>query len=45
MDWVDDPDSRVDIVRTVMDDLKGTARVARRTLSGPARIPVPPPMR
>ncbi|MBG0817213.1 bifunctional glycosyltransferase family 2/GtrA family protein [Planomonospora sp. ID82291] len=42
VDWVDDPDSRVDIVRTVMDDLKGMARVARRTLSGPARIPVPP---
>ncbi|GAT65873.1 polysaccharide synthesis protein GtrA [Planomonospora sphaerica] len=42
VDWVDDPDSRVDILRTVMDDLKGMARVARRTLSGPARLPVPP---
>ncbi|GGL12887.1 glycosyltransferase [Planomonospora parontospora] len=42
VDWVDDPDSRVDIVRTVMDDLKGMARVARRALSGPVRLPVPP---
>ncbi|WP_214412803.1 bifunctional glycosyltransferase family 2/GtrA family protein [Sphaerisporangium fuscum] len=41
VDWVDDPDSRVDIVRTAVDDLKGMARVARRTLSGAARIPVP----
>ncbi|MFI7125795.1 dolichyl-phosphate beta-glucosyltransferase [Nonomuraea sp. NPDC050153] len=29
VDWVDDPDSRVDIVRTAMDDLKGMWRVAR----------------
>jgi putative flippase GtrA len=41
VDWVDDPDSRVDIVRTAMDDLRGLARVARKTLSGAARIPVP----
>ncbi|MGV9776060.1 GtrA family protein, partial [Streptosporangium sp. NPDC003464] len=40
--WVDDPDSRVDIARTAMDDLRGMARVARKTLSGAARIPVPP---
>ncbi|GAA3089503.1 glycosyl transferase [Streptosporangium carneum] len=42
VDWVDDPDSRVDIVRTAKDDLRGMARVARKTLSGAARIPVPP---
>ncbi|MHA6762439.1 bifunctional glycosyltransferase family 2/GtrA family protein [Streptacidiphilus sp. PAMC 29251] len=42
VDWVDDPDSRVDIVRTVKDDLKGMWRVARRTLSGATRLPVPP---
>ncbi|WP_031164282.1 bifunctional glycosyltransferase family 2/GtrA family protein [Streptosporangium roseum] len=42
VDWVDDPDSRVDIVRTATDDLRGMARVARKTLSGAARIPVPP---
>ncbi|MGW3347524.1 glycosyltransferase [Nonomuraea rubra] len=41
VDWVDDPDSRVDIVRTALDDLRGLARVGRRTLSGAARIPVP----
>jgi putative flippase GtrA len=38
VDWVDDPDSRVDIVRTVTDDLKGMWRVARATLSG-TRLP------
>ena len=27
MDWVDDPDSRVDIVRTALADLKGVARL------------------
>ncbi|MBB2911523.1 putative flippase GtrA [Streptosporangium becharense] len=42
VDWVDDPDSRVDIVKTAKDDLRGMARVARRTLSGAVRIPVPP---
>ncbi|MFG2819546.1 glycosyltransferase [Kitasatospora sp. NPDC048365] len=41
VDWVDDPDSRVDIVRTALDDLKGMARVARRSLAGTARIEVP----
>ncbi|MER7128736.1 bifunctional glycosyltransferase family 2/GtrA family protein [Streptosporangium saharense] len=42
VDWVDDPDSRVDVLRTVLDDLRGMARVTRRTLSGAVRIPVPP---
>jgi putative flippase GtrA len=32
VDWYDDPDSRVDIVSTALDDLRGVARV-RRTLS------------
>src|SRR4051812_49596807 len=32
VDWVDDPDSRVDIVRTAYEDLKGIARLAA---SGP----------
>ncbi|GAA3681365.1 bifunctional glycosyltransferase family 2/GtrA family protein [Nonomuraea antimicrobica] len=41
VDWVDDPDSRVDIVQTALDDLRGLARVGRKTLSGAARIPVP----
>jgi hypothetical protein len=28
VDWVDDPDSRVEIVRTAFDDLRGIARLA-----------------
>jgi glycosyltransferase involved in cell wall biosynthesis len=32
VDWVDDPDSRVDIIRTAIEDLKGIARLA---LTGP----------
>ncbi|GAB6897766.1 bifunctional glycosyltransferase family 2/GtrA family protein [Kineosporia succinea] len=34
VDWVDDPDSRVDIVATATADLKGVARVARALTSG-----------
>ncbi|MEU0521656.1 bifunctional glycosyltransferase family 2/GtrA family protein [Streptosporangium sp. NPDC006007] len=45
VDWVDDSDSRVDILRTALDDLRGMARMARKTLSGAARIPVPPRVR
>ena len=32
VDWVEDTDSRVDVVRTALDDLRGLARVARRQL-------------
>src|SRR3954447_21425977 len=32
VDWVDDPDSRVDLVRTALEDLKG---IARLLASGP----------
>src|SRR4051794_15313249 len=32
VDWIDDPDSRVDIVRTALTDLRGVARLA---LDGP----------
>ncbi|TQS26227.1 bifunctional glycosyltransferase family 2/GtrA family protein [Microbispora sp. KK1-11] len=39
VDWVDDPDSRVDIVRTAVDDLKGMWRVARGSLAAPAAPP------
>ncbi len=28
VDWIDDPDSRVDIVRTALEDLRGVARLA-----------------
>ncbi|MGW8378476.1 glycosyltransferase [Streptomyces sp. ODS28] len=34
VDWVDDPDSRVDIVRTALDDLKGMWRVGRALATG-----------
>jgi glycosyltransferase involved in cell wall biosynthesis len=36
VDWVEDPDSRVDLVRTALDDLRGMARVARRQLPSSA---------
>jgi putative flippase GtrA len=32
VDWVDDPDTRVDIVRTAVDDLRGVARLFRSQL-------------
>ncbi len=38
VDWVDDPDSKVDIVQTAREDLKGMIRVARSILTG--RVPV-----
>ncbi|UUY03239.1 GtrA family protein [Svornostia abyssi] len=31
VDWVDDPDSRVDIVHTALDDLRGIARLLAQT--------------
>ncbi|MCK9875607.1 bifunctional glycosyltransferase family 2/GtrA family protein [Frankia sp. Ag45/Mut15] len=34
VDWVDDPDSRVDVVATAMADLKGVARLLRALGSG-----------
>jgi hypothetical protein len=53
VDWVDDPDSRVDIVRTALDDLRGIFRVlgpragARRRqgseLQGLGTCPMPRP--
>jgi len=38
VDWVDDPDSRVDIIQTAKADLAGMWRVSRRLIAG--RIPV-----
>ncbi|TFC04912.1 bifunctional glycosyltransferase family 2/GtrA family protein [Cryobacterium sp. MDB2-33-2] len=38
VDWIDDPDSRVDVVGTAADDLKGLVRVAHSLVTG--RIPV-----
>ncbi len=34
VDWVDDPDSRVDLVATAIDDLKGVARLLRGLVTG-----------
>ena len=41
VDWVEDVDTRVDVVRTAADDLLGLWRVRRMKLSGNARVPVP----
>jgi len=38
VDWFDDPDSRVDVVHTALDDLRGVVRVRLGLASG--RIPV-----
>ncbi len=40
VDWVDDPDSRVDIVATAMEDLRGIVRVGRGLASGRIALPV-----
>ncbi|HEY5881488.1 MAG TPA: hypothetical protein VIU11_21440, partial [Nakamurella sp.] len=34
VDWTDDPDSRVDIVQTAKDDLRGVWRVSRALTTG-----------
>ncbi|MCA4134432.1 bifunctional glycosyltransferase family 2/GtrA family protein [Arthrobacter sp. M4] len=39
VDWTDDPDSSVDILRTALADLRGMARLTRDLLT--ARIPIP----
>jgi putative flippase GtrA len=38
VDWVDDPDSRVDIVATAIADLKGIARLGRALITGTVPI-------
>jgi putative flippase GtrA len=38
VDWIDDPDSRVDIVATAIADLKGVVRVGRALATG--RLPL-----
>ncbi len=39
VDWTDDPNSSVDVVRTALADLQGMARLTRDLVTG--RIPVP----
>jgi glycosyltransferase involved in cell wall biosynthesis/putative flippase GtrA len=38
VDWVDDPDSRVDVGRTAADDLRGVWRVGRSFLGGGGKV-------
>jgi glycosyltransferase involved in cell wall biosynthesis len=38
VDWIDDPDSRVNIVDTALGDLRGTARMARTFARGEGTI-------
>jgi putative flippase GtrA len=38
VDWIDDPDSRVDVVSTALADLRGVARLGRALASG--RLPL-----
>ena len=40
VDWIDDPDSRVDIVKTAKADLRGMWRVAKASLSSSSGAPV-----
>jgi glycosyltransferase involved in cell wall biosynthesis len=46
VDWTDDPDSRVDVTRTALDDLRGALRVANTFVRGGGLVEVPrrPPM-
>ena len=43
VDWVDDPDSRVEILRTAYDDVRGIARLGRNLLPAGSRWPTSPP--
>jgi putative flippase GtrA len=38
VDWVDDPDSRVDILRTALEDMRGVVRLARDRRRPRARV-------
>ncbi|MFB9466681.1 glycosyltransferase [Streptomyces cinereospinus] len=41
VDWVEDVDTRVDVLSTATDDLRGLWRMARLKSSGAARVPLP----
>ena len=41
VDWVDDPDSRVDVVRTAAADLRGIVRLRRRLWTRSLTLPTP----
>ncbi len=38
VDWIDDPDSRVNVTRTAQDDLRGVWRVARSFVRGGGKV-------
>jgi putative flippase GtrA len=40
VDWIEDPDSRVDVLRTARDDLRGIARVARWFMTGRGHLDI-----
>jgi len=39
VDWVEDVDTRVNVLRTATDDVAGLVRVARAKITGAARVP------
>ncbi|GAB3150466.1 glycosyltransferase [Amycolatopsis stemonae] len=39
VDWVEDTDSRVEVAKTALDDIRGLIRVARAKAAGTARVP------
>ncbi|MFE3175189.1 glycosyltransferase [Amycolatopsis sp. NPDC059090] len=39
VDWVEDADSRVDVAKTALDDIRGLIRVARAKAAGTAKVP------
>lgn len=41
VDWVDDPDSRVDIVATAREDVAGMARMLKDEIAGRGRVDIP----
>jgi putative flippase GtrA len=45
VDWVDDADSRVHVTRTALDDLRGTARMARTFATGRGTLELGPSAR
>ena len=42
VDWLDDPDSRVEIVPTALADIRGIARLSRALASGTLALPATP---
>jgi glycosyltransferase involved in cell wall biosynthesis len=43
VDWIEDPDSSVEIAKTILDDLRGLLRLARQFAAGKGRLPVSSP--